>query len=490
MIEIESGPIVGEVVDSGSGIVAYRGIPYAAPPVGDLRWVEPQPVAPWDDVRPCTEFGPACPQSEAFFSDVLIQERPGISEDCLYLNVWCSEQSSKRPVMVWIHGGGFENGWGHQRDFDGAALARKGVVVVTINYRLGIFGFFAHPLLGSESAHGVSGNYGLLDQIAALTWVRNNISAFGGDPDCVTIFGESAGAMSVNLLRVSPLARGLFHRAICQSAPGGTEVGPPLKMLETVGERFAEKMLTESGDDDLAKLRAFDAASLLDETVNETSMKEVVSSGAQVSAFSFGPVMDEWVLPERREIQDVPVLLGINAEEGGYWAAMEDLFFVFESVENYESFIRWRARDHGDRLLEIYSAESNEDIRAAFTDYFTDTTFAKSTRDVAAAMHDINSNGYLYCFSRRNPRAPIDAAYHSIEIAYVFNNLPEDDGAADQRLAELLSSIWVQFATTGDPNGPSLPAWPIYDAVSDEYIDFDTTISVRSGLRKSTCDLL
>ena len=490
MIEIEAGPIVGEVVDSASNMAAYRGVPYAAPPLGDLRWVEPQPVVPWDEPRVCTEFGPACPQSEGFFSDVLIQERPRTSEDCLYLNVWCREQGSQCPVMVWIHGGGFENGWGHQRNFDGAALASKGVVVVTINYRLGIFGFFAHPLLSSESKSGVSGNYGLLDQIAALTWVRNNISAFGGDPDCVTIFGESAGAMSVNLLRVSPLAQGLFHRAISQSAPGGTDVGPPLKMLETVGERFAEKMLTESGDDDMAKLRAFDAPSLLDETVNEIPMEEVVSAGAQVSAFSFGPVMDEWVLTERRESHDVPVMLGINAEEGGYWAAMEGLSFVLESVENYEAFVRWRAGDSGDSLLEIYPAESNEDIRAAFTDYFTDTTFAKSTRDVAAALHNINSNGYLYCFSRRNPKVPIDAAYHSIEIAYVFNNLPEDDDAEDQRLAELISSLLVQFAKTGDPNGPSLPAWPAYDTASDEYIDFDTTISFRSGLRKPTCDLL
>ena len=490
MIEIKAGPIVGEVIDDNSNIVAYRGIPYAAPPVGGLRWKEPQPVTPWQEIRRCVEFGPACPQSEVFFSDLLINESPSlISEDCLYLNVWCCASAERRPVMVWIHGGGFDSGWGHQRGFDGAALARKGVVVVTINYRLGIFGFFAHPLLSLASAERTSGNYGLLDQIAALSWVQDNISAFGGDPNCVTIFGESAGAMSVNLLRRSPLAEGLFHRAISQSAPGGVQIGPNLRAQEVQGKRLSDKLLPESDSDAITELLGLSAHKLLQQTINNRPIQELITSNTVVNTFSFGPVIDEWVLPSEGFTHDVPLMLGINAEEGAYWASLEELSFVMESVENFEAFVRWRAGEHAISLLELYPAKTRDDIRKAFIEYFTDTTFAKSTREVAAAMSDAFSNTYLYCFSRRKIDAPINAAYHSAEIGYVFNNLCTTE-EVDVRLSDTLSSIWVQFATTGDPNDQGLPKWPVYDADSDQYIDFNTEISVCEGLRKKTCEQL
>jgi para-nitrobenzyl esterase len=227
-VRIESGRISGALGDDG--VRVYRGIPFAAPPVGDLRWRPPQPVEAWDGVRECIEFGPACPQPASMIGDT-----PALQdEDCLYLNVWTAAADEPLPVMVWIHGGGCTTGAGSQSVYDGARFARRGVVLVTINYRLGPLGYLAHPLLSAESGHGVSGNYGLLDQIATLQWVQRNIAQFGGDPDCVTIFGESAGAQSVCWLMVSPLAEGLFHRAIAES--GGVH-GPTRALTEDVGRR-------------------------------------------------------------------------------------------------------------------------------------------------------------------------------------------------------------------------------------------------------------
>jgi para-nitrobenzyl esterase len=493
-IQIESGSVSGEVIDAESGIRVYKGIPFAAPPVGDLRWKPPQPVAPWDGVRACTEYGPACPQRPQMPSRILVREEPQrLSEDCLYLNVWTPAKSSneKLPVMVWIHGGGFDSGWGHQRDFEGKALARKGAVVVTINYRLGPFGFFAHPLLSKESERDVSGNYGLLDQIAALEWVQKNISAFGGDPGCVTIFGESAGGFSVNLLRVSPLAKGLFHRAISQSGPGGTATGAPLAGVEALGESLARELVGEECDDVLAALRAVPTEELMRVALRSLSLEERMSGAMTEPTYEFGPAVDGWVLREKGLPQDVPLILGMNAGEGFYWVTLEALESVVSSVEGFRAFVEWQYGELADDVLALYPARTKEQVPGAFAAFFGDTTFARSVREVARAMDEVNANAYLYCFSRKSLTDPALGSYHSVEIAYVFNNLGDrkvDD--VDVKLADTMSSIWVRFAATGNPNGEGLPEWPAYETESDQYLELGDTIRVGRGLRKETCDAL
>ena len=484
--------MVGTLTDPESGIAAFRGIPYAAPPMGELRWKPPQPVDSWDGARPCIEYGPACPRPGRFFSDILVRETPAReSEDCLYLNVWTViGDDDARPVMVWLHGGGFISGWGHQRDFEGTALARKGVVVVTVNYRLGPFGFLAHPRLSEQSPRGVSGNYGLLDQIEALRWVRANIAAFGGDPDRVTIFGESAGGYAVNLLRASPLARGLFHRAICQSGPGGTKLGTPLADAEGTGRQFARTLPGVGRRGDLETLRSVSAESLVRAATPTTSIADRISGAVSEPAPGFGPVVDGWLLCRDNAPHDVPLLLGVNAEEGSYWAELEDLAGVLDSVAGYRAFVEWRAGPLAADLLALYPAKHVGEVRSAFVQYFGDTTFVHDTRAVARAMARLRSASYLYCFAHRGGGDVIPGAYHTKEICYVFDNLGKQASAADRELADTTSSLWVRFAATGDPNGPGLPAWPEYDVQNERYLELGEVVRVGAHLGKDTCDEL
>ena len=413
-----------------------------------------------------------------------------LDEDCLYLNIWTPGlyPGARYPVMVWIHGGGFGNGWGHQRDFEGTALARKGVVVVTLNYRLGPLGFLAHPALSAESPRAVSGNYGLLDQIAALTWVQANIAAFGGDPGNVTVFGESAGGLSVNLLRVSPLARGLFHRGICQSAPGGTGLGPPLAAGEATGIAFARTVLGSDCADDIDRLRTVAPDALVGAAAPQVALAELMA-GTGRGGFQFAPVADGWVLRSGEAPCDVPLLLGVNAEEGSYWAELEDLATVLDSVAGYRSFVRWRAGSLSDELLALYPADRPEAVREAFVQYFGDTTFVRDTRSVARAMGDLQSNAYLYRFGRGGGNA-IPGAHHGREIQYVFNNLRPGGQDADCELAETMSSLWTRFATAGDPNGPGLPPWPAFEHGTERHLELDETIRIGDHLRGRHCDAL
>ena len=489
-IQLAAGKISGEMLEDGDGIRVYRGIPFAAPPVGALRWRPPQPVQPWDGVRPCPSFGPACPQPERAFASLLVAEAPQtISEDCLYLNVWTPARRSPRPrpVMVWIHGGGFDSGWGHQRDFDGAALARKGAVVVSINYRLGPLGFFAHPLLSAESDRHVSGNYGLLDQIAALTWVQTNIGAFGGDPDRVTLFGESAGGLSVNLLRVSPLARGLFQRAIVQSGPGGTSRGPELKAVERAGEALAEKLLGE-GHVDLARLRAVTPAALVRGALPNVTIDELMKAPQSERSFRFGPAVDNWVLPaDGRPSDKVPLIIGVNAEEGAYWTTHVSL----ETVAQYRAFVTWQRGGAAAAYLALYPADTDEAARRAFIDYFGDTTFVRGSHETARVTSGVGASVYFYVFTRKSLSHPNLAAHHAIEIAYVFNNLGRHRfDAIDRVVADTMSSMWVRFAATGDPNGPGLPHWPKYAAESEQHLEFGDSIRVGARYRHEQCAAL
>jgi len=488
-IKIESGLISGIVLGEDQAVRAYKGIPYAAPPVGDLRWKPPQRPGSWDGIRECTEYGPPCPQSDVVWRFWGEEKPERMSEDCLYLNVWTSAKHAddKLPVMVWIHGGAFTLGWGNQRVYDGEALSRKGVVVVTINYRLGAFGFFAHPLLSKESGNNCSGNYGLLDQIAALRWVRDNITAFGGDSDRITIFGESAGATSVNCLCISPLGKGLFHRAISQS--GGftywdtdhlRETSPSGESLETMGERLAEEVLEGDPDDILAALRAVPAEQLI----------PFASGGG----YRFRPAVDGWVLPDyppimykKRLQHDIPMILGTNSDEATMFAGMAQR----RSVDDHRADIEKQYGEFAPKILKLYPVETKSDVYGAFCDHFADTVFIGPTRAMIRSMDKSESNAYLYHFTRKSQDRPEMGAFHSMEMAYVFNNLDENKAQeTDLQLSDAMSTYWVQFAATGDPNGNGLPAWPVYDTESDKHLELGDTIREGSGLHKRACDVL
>jgi para-nitrobenzyl esterase len=464
-LHVEGGQIADAAPDA-LGIRVFKGIPYAAPPVGDLRWKPPQSVPAWSGVRTAAEWGPRCMQSTRLGDLDPLNKRMG--EDCLYLNVWTFSRSSSdaMPVMVWIHGGSNLNGAGSQPEYDGARLAAKGVVVVTINYRLDVFGFLAYPELTTESGTGSSGNYGLLDQIAALKWVHNNIRAFGGDPAKVTIFGESAGAFNVSLLMASPLTKGLLARAIGESGGALTPIaafGPkPLKIGEQDGLKFVQSL----GASSLAELRAKPAQEIL-----EAAIKNPVTYG-------FG-VVDDYVVPEHPAVlyaqgkqNDVPLLVGWNADEGSLFAARVKLP---ADAPSYADRIHAQFKDQADKVLELYPGATPAEEKASFTALLGDEIIAYGAWAWAerAAMSG-KSPVYRYYFTRRPPGAPelsvypltAPGVYHFAEIRYVFNNLqvmPEWSWEpTDRHLADAMSSYWTNFAKTGDPNGPGLPQWPAY----------------------------
>ena len=478
---------------TSADIRVYRGIPFAAPPVGDLRWKAPQPAAAWQGTRQATEFSNGCWQTQYPAAAAIYQAKlPPLSEDCLYLNIWTSAKSAKDrlPVMVWIHGGGFTRGFSGSKSYDGEILSRKGAVVVTINYRLGVFGFFAHPELSAESGHHASGNYALLDQIAALQWVQKNIAAFGGDPSRVTIFGESAGSWAVNALMASPLAKGLFQRAIGES--GGSF--SPMKTLadaEKEGEKLAASLTSSvaAKDEDgktaapqsaLKALRAKPAEELLKAAELETVR----------------PLVDGWVLPQdiatifaQGRQNDVPLIVGYNADEGTTLAPQgANLKAVMFTAGIYQ-----RYGASADQMLKIYPAASDEQAVMSFYSAYRDQAFGWEMRTWARlATRTGHQPSYLYYFSRRPP-GPQSArlrAFHASEIAYVFGNFvwpfPWED--TDKKLSDTISSYWVNFATTGNPNGGSLMKWPAYSAKDDQAMEFGDQIAVRSEINKAGLD--
>ncbi|HEY5665916.1 MAG TPA: carboxylesterase family protein, partial [Gammaproteobacteria bacterium] len=424
-VELEAGTVASNVV-SASGVRSFRGLPFAAPPVGENRWRAPQPVAPWDRVRDATAFGNVCHQGDGlprYINIANMEGSPPLSEDCLYLNVWTPAETpaDALPVMVFFYGGAFTDGGGAPPLYDGTALAERGAVVVTMNYRLGPFGFLAHPALTAESGYGSSGNYGLLDMVATLEWVQGNIAAFGGNPDNVTIFGQSAGAMAITSLMTSPLTEGLFHRAIGQSIMGGgaSPNGPnaTLAAQEQAGARQAE----EAGLTTLAEMRALSA-----EEVSATFRAQTM-------------IVDNYVIPEDPAIvfaegrqHPVDALMGANFAEMAFGGGGPPT-----AENNPSDRIFWVAR----RLAE-YARESGQ---AAYVYWFT--------------QNGAGSDEFL----------PV----HAAEVKYVFDNLGEvplfpdssdaeriGASAADQQLADTMASYWVNFARTGDPNGEGLPAWP------------------------------
>ena len=478
--QLDSGPISGLQED---GVWSYLGIPYAAPPVGELRWKEPQPVQSWEDVRPCTEYGPSCPQPPWTYE--FSQEEMAVgeqSEDCLYLNVWTPAESpdERLPVMFWIHGGAFLLGSGSQILYDGHNLAEKGVVVVTINYRINTLGFMAHPLLSEESPNGVSGNYGLLDQIAALQWVQNNIAAFGGDPELVTVFGQSAGGASICDLMVSPLAAGLFDHAIVES--GGflsmgipvNEDGDTLLLAERQGEKISQALGCEDEEDVLACLREKTPEELM-EALNETS-------SSAMGFASIGPNIDGYVIPEDPPVMfaageqaAVPLLIGTNANEGAYFAAAITL-------DQYKM-LGFVYGMYADDVMALYPAETDEQAKSSFMVLLTEMLFASPSKFAAASMADVGSPAYLYKFTQvpTDPLIQPMGPFHGYEVAFVFGNLDETASPEDVALSESMMNYWVDFAASGDPNGGGEPEWPEFTLQGDEYQELGTPISTQSG---------
>ncbi len=421
-VKIESGLIQGTVED---GLSVYRGIPYAAPPIGDLRWRAPLPAPKWDGVRAANEFGRACIQSNPAIANL-----PAHSEDCLYLNVWTPARSGKDrlAVMFWIHGGGFIAGATAEQLYHGENLAKKGVVVVSIGYRLGAFGFLAHPALSAENERHVSGNYGLLDMIAALKWVQRNISAFGGDPGRVTIFGESAGGIAVSMLCASPLAKGLFHGAISQS---GGSFGPirsgggPGENVQSLAdaERAGEKWALKAGASSAADLRKLPPDKLM------TSMP-----GEGVA----WPVMDGWIIPDDQyrlyqagKYNDTPILVGYNSDEGAAFPAAR-------TPEAYIESVRQRYGSFAERLLALYPAGEGTLAKTA-RDLIRDTAFGWHTWTWARLQSKTGkSKAFLYYFDHHpeypadSPRAGFGAA-HSDEMPLVFQQFGSARTSAGER---------------------------------------------------------
>ena len=474
-IRTDSGQIAG-AAGHNAGIQVYKGIPYAAPPVGDLRWKEPQQVAAWKGVRPATEFSAECMQAPYPEGSMYYQAPQPTGEDCLTLNVWTAAKSTseKRPVMVWIHGGAFTRGSGDTPTYDGETLAGKGVVVVTINYRLGIFGFYAHPELSKESPHHVSGNYALLDQIAALQWVHKNIAAFGGDPGKVTIFGESAGSWAVNLLMATPLSKGLIHRVIGES---GANFNRRLTLAdaEKSGASFAERQGAKS----LADLRA-------------KSAEDLLKAGGQ-----FGVNIDGWFLPRSvadifalGQQNDVPLLAGYNQDEATSLTQP-----LSGGAQAFLAQAKTRYGKMADDFLKVYPAGSDSEAAESYNQAFRDTTFGWEMRTwVRQQSTTGKSKAYLYFFTR-NPPGPTAAryrAYHASEIAYVFGTLnpPRPWEDVDRALSDKMSSYWFNFAATGDPNGKGLPAWPAYTTADDPSLVLGDKIEVRHEVNKAGLDFL
>lgn len=441
-VKIAGGTIVGT---HGAAVDTYFGIPYAAPPVGPLRWRAPQPVPAWQGVRPATHFSAACAQTAVWITDPK-------SEDCLYLNVWAPAKADKLPVLVWIHGGGYYGGTGAQPGFDGANLARRGAIVVTINYRLGIFGFFAHPELKDES-----GNQGLRDQIAALQWVQKNIAAFGGDASRVTIFGESAGGISVGILTASPMAKGLFHRAIAQSGNAGwpmdaSENAPyQQQQVEATGVALAKTV----GAKNLAELRAMSVATLYQQPWS-----------ARVSVDGRVLRDDQTSLYRHHRQNDVPLLVGWNAEEGRDLAPEILNTSEFSAARYRELVSKLLGHAPSAALLAAYPAGSDAQARASLERLTSDWWGWRMAYWAGLQAQHGRSRAYLYYFTHR-PAQPVTpcgygcGAGHGAEIRYVFDNLGQDPrpwSAADRRIASQLADAWVQFAATG-----SVPDWPAYD---------------------------
>lgn len=466
-VRVERGQLQGTFED---GLRIYRGIPYAAPPIGDLRWRPPQPAPKWEGVRVADQFGRACMQTNAAIANL-----PAPSEDCLYLNVWTPAKNAgeKLPVLVWIHGGGFVAGAPAEQLYHGEWLAKKGVVFVSIAYRLGVFGFLAHPELSAENPHHVSGNYGILDMIAGLHWVRKNIAAFGGDPSKVTIQGESAGAAAVSILCASPLAKGLFRGAIAES--GGT-FGPvrdnasfgEVEPLASAEKRTVE-WLSSIHVANIAQLRKVPAEKL-------QAMVPRQLGWARPNADGWVTPGDQYKLYESYRYNDVPVLTGYNSDEGA-------LFGDPKSQDAYVQSVRERYHQFAERILAAYPGGDTPAGKRTARNLVRDSAFGWNAWTWARLQAKTGkSKVFLYYFAEpaeltAGAKPDAHGARHASELPYVFRQLREHDRPAptpkDEALSDMMRTYWTNFAKTGDPNGAGLPQWPAYGEAKQQVLHIE-----------------
>jgi len=458
-VKTDKGKVQGYVSKDGQ-IRIFKGVPYAAPPIGQLRWKPPQPAAKWHGVRQTTSYGYRCMQPPVY-ADMIFHD-PGPSEDCLTLNIWtpAKDKKAKLPVMVWIYGGGFAGGTTSEARQDGENLAHKGVIVVSMNYRLSIFGFFVHPELTAESPHHASGNYGLLDQAAAIQWVHDNIKEFGGDPKQVTIFGESAGSFSVSAQMASPLAKNLFQRAIGESG-GAFSATLPFAPREQREKQDSEKIAAALGTTKLSELRALSADQIV----------AAVTPKPGGHAVRFPPDIDGYFLPESvaaiyaaGKQAHIPLIAGWNADEGGIPQKTM-------TVAEYTEMAQKRFGPDADKFLAAYSATTDDEALRAAKDLAADTFIADSTwRWLEAQVATGGQPVYRYHFELTSPGDkfhPAGTAFHSDDIEYVFGTLDSRQEAVwrpeDRKMSEIIQTYWTNFAKTGDPNGGDLPKWPAYN---------------------------
>jgi para-nitrobenzyl esterase len=483
---LSSSPVIHTVAGDLRGVTdgdvtSFKGIPYAAPPVGEYRWRPPQPVTPWTGVRDATKQCASCPQRTWQGSTETI------SEDCLFLNLWApatAKKGSKLPVMVWIHGGGFTGGSGSGPGSAGDAFAKKGVILATINYRLGRLGHFAFPALSKEHPEEAKGSYAYMDQIAALQWIQKNIAKFGGDPNNITIFGFSAGGVSVHSLLTIPAAKGLFHKAISESGGGrdGVLTGRPIRQensdplypvsAETIGVNFARKHKIEGTDAAaLAKLRALSVDEIVD------GGQERDSAGLPIYS---GPILDGKLVVETAESAYkagrqalVPLIIGnCSAEIGGAFvstaSSKEALFSLFGALEG--------------EAKAAFDPQGNKDFAEVLTKFNTDWVWAEPARMTARAFIANKAPAYMYQFGYVPPSMRERARYgagHGSEVPFVFNTLnarwgaPAEATPGEKQLASIMNTYWTNFAKTGNPNGNGLPTWPLYDTQKEQILDID-----------------
>lgn len=487
----------GRLCGSGRDVHVFKGIPYAEPPIKQLRWRPPRVSVSWVGPRDATEYGNACMQPQSY-ANIL---PAGMSEDCLYLNIWAPPRQARQvPVMVWIHGGGFTMDAGSSKEFDGENLARRGVIVVTINYRLGVFGFLAHPDLTRESAHHASGNYGLMDQIAALRWVKKNIHAFGGDPSNVTLFGESAGATSIGYLIASPLASGLFQRAILES-PSDLFLSDPGLRMRVRGLMPMEEIGTAIGKS-IRQMRTWTAAEVMKRSDAITGALFASSGNARVKLRPesrvnttaghdepWWPFVDGWVVPqqlskiyaENREMA-VSVLAGVNANEGTIFLQ----HFPASTQAQYRAYLQKTYFPCGDVLFADYSASTGPEIRTQADRLLTDVFFLYGARKVANAEKNKGQKAYMYRFSRVTADAHLShlGSWHGSEIPYIFGhtngNASRVFDDTDHAISEEMAAAWVSFAKTGQPAAKHLPDWPEWQQGNERYMDFGNSAQVET----------
>lgn len=472
-VDVTGGLIEGVEQD---GILMYKGIPFAAPPVGELRWKAPAPVQPWTGVKKADAFCSACMQA----ANAMGNTAP-VSEDCLYLNVWTPAKMTdeKLPVIFWVHGGGYSGGSTSTPMYDGTGFAKKGVILVSVAYRLGPFGFLAYPELSRESGHG-SGTYGILDMIAGLKWTKDNIAKFGGDPSNVTIFGHSAGGAAISLLAATPLTKGLFHHAICMSGGSFTPLQtskenganlaiPALNVAESTGEDFLKKL----GVADIRAARALNA-----EDIQKKLDSEMKGMRFRPAADGYVISNDLYTLYEEGRFNDTPVLLGHTSDETAAFGGNKNI-----TPEEFEKQIKSQYGSHGDAILSVYPHSTDAEATKSSRDLRNDTSFAWNTWTWSRLQTQKGKNkAYQYYFDY-HPDSPDGGSGHGSDVPYAFRTLAggpdEQPKEEDLKLSDMISTYWTNFAKTGNPNGQGLPEWPAFAVDDQKVMFFDENPGVR-----------